>query len=403
MKRTNVFQILIAFILLLAALFGSTHTAYADSVVVTDCSNENQLTTFINGAPAAGRTITFNCGTATIPFTFSKSFNKNITIDGGNLVTLSPNNTYAFQVQAIGTLTLQNITIANGHSSPTGGIENIGTTIIAGSTFTNNHSTNNGGAIANTGTLTVANSTFSGNSATNRGGAINNDGGTVSIVDSTLSGNQAGTQGGAIYHINSGSVTLNRVTISGNSSASDGGGIYSNTNGTDTLTNVTLSGNHATGGGTGGGGIFQNNGNATLKYVTIANNTTVAYGGGLYTNNLNGATMSLQNVLLSGNSVSNCDGANETDVGGNMSSDNTCPFPVNRKNVNTQIGPLANNGGPTLTHMPLPPSPAINAGVCIVGITVDQRGAARPASNCDVGSVEYGVVIPRLYLPLIMK
>jgi len=71
------------------------------------------------------------------------------------------------------------------------------------------------------------------------------------------------------------------------------------------------------------------------------------------------------------------------------------------------LGPLADNGGPTLTHMLLSGSPAIDAGQCINGVTTDQRGLPRfQGTACDIGAVERqpddadGFFI---YLPIIVK
>ena len=51
------------------------------------------------------------------------------------------------------------------------------------------------------------------------------------------------------------------------------------------------------------------------------------------------------------------------------------------------LGPLRNNGGPTLTHALLPGSPAINAGDTT--LTTDQRGEPRPAGGADdIGAYE---------------
>ncbi|MEP6896755.1 MAG: choice-of-anchor Q domain-containing protein, partial [Chloroflexota bacterium] len=53
------------------------------------------------------------------------------------------------------------------------------------------------------------------------------------------------------------------------------------------------------------------------------------------------------------------------------------------------IGPLVDNGGPTLTHALLPGSPAIDAGDDAACSAVDQRGIARPqGAHCDIGSYE---------------
>jgi hypothetical protein len=66
------------------------------------------------------------------------------------------------------------------------------------------------------------------------------------------------------------------------------------------------------------------------------------------------------------------------------------------------LGPLQDNGGPTLTHALLEGSPAINAiptGSCMV--SVDQRWVMRPiGAGCDIGAYEYGFL---LYLPLVLR
>ena len=58
------------------------------------------------------------------------------------------------------------------------------------------------------------------------------------------------------------------------------------------------------------------------------------------------------------------------------------------------LGPLVDNGGPTLTQALLPGSIAIDAASCAKNTpSQDQRGIARPqGSSCDIGSFE---LIPR--------
>ena len=75
------------------------------------------------------------------------------------------------------------------------------------------------------------------------------------------------------------------------------------------------------------------------------------------------------------------------------------------------IGPLANNGGPTLTVALLPGSDAIDAADPVQGcvnsnavLTTDQRGAARVTGvRCDVGAYEFGSQLPWIYLPLLNR
>ena len=78
-------------------------------------------------------------------------------------------------------------------------------------------------------------------------------------------------------------------------------------------------------------------------------------------------------------------------------------------NINTDplLGPLADNGGFTLTHDLRPGSPAIDAGSPTVCPATDQRGAARPidgdgkdGARCDMGAVEY---MPKVFLPLVRR
>jgi hypothetical protein len=50
------------------------------------------------------------------------------------------------------------------------------------------------------------------------------------------------------------------------------------------------------------------------------------------------------------------------------------------------LGPLANNGGPTATHLPAPGSPLRGSGHGCPA--TDQRGNSRDAARCTVGAVE---------------
>jgi hypothetical protein len=64
-----------------------------------------------------------------------------------------------------------------------------------------------------------------------------------------------------------------------------------------------------------------------------------------------------------------------------------------------KLGPLANNGGPTLTMALLPGSPAIDAGNTSLAPATDQRGFPRPAGlAADIGAFEYGSVMPAVAL-----
>jgi hypothetical protein len=87
--------------------------------------------------------------------------------------------------------------------------------------------------------------------------------------------------------------------------------------------------------------------------------------------------------------------------GYNVDSDGNCQLtaPTDRPGVDPLLGPLQDNGGPTLTHALLPGSPAVDAipwgtnGCGTTGIN-DQRWQARaqPAwGACDIGAYEAAV------------
>ena len=63
--------------------------------------------------------------------------------------------------------------------------------------------------------------------------------------------------------------------------------------------------------------------------------------------------------------------------------------------ANPLIAPLANNGGPTLTHALLPGSPTLDAGDDSLTGT-DQRGFPRlSGAHVDIGAFEFGVPVPQ--------
>lgn len=299
-----------------------------------------------------------------------------------------------------------------------------GTATLTNVTFSGNSATYGGGLYNYTGVVTLTNVTLSGNTTSKQGGGLSNIG-TAALTNVTLSGNSAGVEGGGLR--NFGEATLTNVTLSGNS-ANHGGGLYNE--GTVTLSNVTLSGNSAPGGGDGGGLHNSFGGRATLTNVTLSGNTA-NIGGGLYNDNT-GTTTTLIHVTFSGNSAGigggiyrqagsvsaqntiiaigpsggNCVGG-VTDNGFNLSSVMSCGCVMSCSIItvpNLLLGPLADNGGPTKTHLPLPGSPAIDfvAFGCPPPAT-DQRGAPRNIGACDAGAVEFGALLPRLYLPIVLK
>jgi hypothetical protein len=108
---------------------------------------------------------------------------------------------------------------------------------------------------------------------------------------------------------------------------------------------------------------------------------------------------------LAGNTGGNCYVPSYgaiTDLGYNISDDNSCDFTAtgSQNNTNPMLGAFGNNGGPTQTIALLSGSPAIDA-IPLADCTdqasppnriiTDQRGALRPDAGellCDIGAYE---------------
>ena len=91
----------------------------------------------------------------------------------------------------------------------------------------------------------------------------------------------------------------------------------------------------------------------------------------------------------SGASVAECSGS-VFDLGHNLSSDWCFTDATSFNQTNPKLGPLADNGGPTLTMALLPGSPAIDAGDTSLAPPTDQRGFPRPfGAAADIGAFEY--------------
>ncbi|MBI2913013.1 MAG: hypothetical protein HYY03_03745 [Chloroflexi bacterium] len=249
-----------------------------------------------------------------------------------------------------------------------------------------------GGGIRNEGMLSLANVRVRDNTMRGDGGGICNVG-TLLLTDSEVTGNSASLigSGGGIW--NSGVATLVRVTVSDNRAlVQNGGGILNE--GTLIVRDSTVSGNvmEAPFGSRLGGGIASG-GSATLTNSTIAGNSAGVEGGGIYSGS---GTLTLTNTVVSGNAGGDCSGPIASS-GHNLDSDGSCSFsgPGDISNADPLLGPLAENGGPTMTHALLPGSPAIDGGDEAACAASDQRGAFRPQDGdgdgdaaCDIGAYE---------------
>jgi hypothetical protein len=242
------------------------------------------------------------------------------------------------------------------------------------------------------GFLTIADSILDDNS----GPGVDNNAGGVTIVDTTISGNSVGKTGGpsdvggGVYTYQDGgkipgNLTVINSTISGNFAFSAGGGIACGESSL-TVINSTISGNSA---GAYGGGIVGGSFGTMIVNSTVSGNSAASCGG------VCGGAVEIGNTILNTNAAGNIDGM-VTSHGYNISSDDGGGLLTgsgDQINTDPLLGPLRNHGGPTLTHVPLRGSPAIDAGDPSFAPPPDhdQRGACFYrvfGGRIDVGSVE---------------
>jgi CSLREA domain-containing protein len=269
-----------------------------------------------------------------------------------------------------------------------------GTVVISGVTIMDGNITGDGGGIYNDDAdLTLINTVVNSDTASSNGGGVYVGFGSAKLEGGQIVSNTAIQGGGGVY-IYRGSATLSGGQVVSNTAARDGGGIY-NQDGALVLVNTTVSGNGAS---ASGGGLYNDSGGTSvLTYTTVASNTATSGGGGIHRA---GGTVLLQNTIVAHNGTANCNGG-VTSNGHNLEYGDTCNLTATTDITDTDplLGPLTYDRG-TLVHPLLAGSPAIDAGVCISGITTDQRGMSRVAP-CDIGAYER--VWQKVYLPLVLR
>ncbi len=313
---------------------------------------------------------------------------------------------------------------------------------------------NNGGTLAIDGALITANQTPTQTALAGYGGAVFNTG-ALTLARSHLSQNQ-GRYGGAVFVGGEGQgaaqATLDHVTFKLNTAGSLGGGLYTNNALTSvTITNtlfylntapgggglarfnaglrivdsafvqntavsggglslsagpaptdgpyvhvesVTISGNTAS--SSQGGGLF-NSGRAELYHVTVTGNS-----GGTYT--VLGGNTRLRGAVLDNAGALNCDGDGTGQLsndGGNHIGDNSCGPQIPVGAGDPRLGPLAIDARTgTYYHAPLSDSPLIGGGFNCPDH--DQLGALR-VGLCDIGAIEFGGLLPQVWLPTLSR
>ncbi len=293
-----------------------------------------------------------------------------------------------------------------------------------------------GGGVYTAGSFDIEESSISGNTNTSATPSFGQDGGlNVGGGIAALGGGQLLNSTVATNSVLGGAGYTDQINDYSSDAGNDGdgGGIY--TTGAITITNSTIASNSADGGNAGnadghddmgrpggngsGGGIFTTTTALIILDSTIADNSTAGGTGGTsgseYTPGIAGVglaagvaiasgTATFDNSIISGN-ISHHSPIG--DVSGTINSSSSHNFigggsdltnGVNGNivgNAFPMLGALANNGGPTMTMLPLAGSPVIDAGELALspsGISTDQRGAGYPRvidGSVDIGAVEY--------------
>jgi hypothetical protein len=368
------------------------------AITVTGCTISGNIVTLSGGGIDATGDVTVTDSMITDNRAGSGSVGGGISATGAGLVSVT------------------NSTIRGNSAGSGGGIyRSNGSLNVTGSTLEANTATNGGGIFADSATAIVSDSRLSGNIVTSQGGGIYGHNGQLTIRDCTLVGNMASYGGGLLGRSNT--MTIERSTISGNQSPHSNGGGIELVFATLNLTNSTISGN--TSGS--GGGVLCYFSTATIKHSTITGNYASVAGGGIRV--LGTGSMTLEHTIVAANLL----GAALSDVWGaatagysliGVDTDASITDVMGTSQIGSDgspilpmLAPLADNGGPTMTHAPLAGSPAIDAGdpnfnpadpdgnpLTDDALPYDQRGApfvrvidgnGAGGAQIDIGAVEF--------------
>jgi beta-glucanase (GH16 family) len=357
-----------------------------DELVVTTLadSGEGSLREAL-GTIADGGTITFDPALAgeTIPVGKELVASRSVTIDATaapGIVLDGQGEDRVLRVTAGATVALHHLVVANGAGTlQGGGVQNLGTlhldhVVVRDNVIPNTAATDfqNGGA-----------------------GIYNGTDAVLTLTDSTVADNTSENQpGGGIYGFFGSDITITRSTVNGNVSGDVAGGLRSL--GDATIVNSTFSGNVST--AWHGGGVFHTDGSLTVTSSTFAGNLAPAgTASGILVATFGApADATLTDNVLQGHAgavacaIEGGGTATITSGGGNVISDGSCnPGATDQSATDALLEPLADNGGPTLTHALGAGSPGIDAAGSGACPATDQRGVTRPqGAGCDAGAFE---------------
>jgi CSLREA domain-containing protein len=271
----------------------------------------------------------------------------------------------------VANVVIEDVTLRGGNGTDGAGIITFAPTTIRRVLMTDCHGNDDAGAIMSFATLEVADSVFEENTAIDDAGALMTFA-QATVTRSTFHHNTAGNDAGAI--MNFAELTVENCTFSDNEAGTAAPG-------------------------TGTGGAIKSFDALTLTASTFTANRAGLAGGGLHTDVDVAQSVQLEGNIVAGNLPGDCGVQAGTpaihSLGHNLDGDGSClPTPAtgDQTNPTPGLGPLADNGGPTMTHALLPGSPALDAWtVGCPGPDTDQRGAVRPQGTaCDIGAYELG-------------
>jgi hypothetical protein len=457
--------------LLAGGLYATGGTASFTSSAIRDNTASNAGVGLGGGAYAIGATLTLDgtavsgnsaavaggglavAGTATVAIQGASSVSGNDAVSGGGILNA-------------GTLTVAGSHIdGNSASFQGGGVYNGSSAAadapratLTDSTVDGNDAAQGGGGLLTLqrATLSVSGGEVNGNTAVGGAGVVVGDGAPATFAGTDFLDNTATSIGGGAV-LNAGTLALDQVRIhnthathtTGNTGL--GAGIYSGSSAANAVTKLTVTRSEISGNdGYAGSALltFSNGTGATnaasIDNSTIVDNTNSSTVGALevfhpltltnstVTGNTAAGTnagalamadstkVGVAGTILSGNGAKSCS-APVNDGGHNLTdpADASCGFTTGKHDVlkAPQLGALADNGGPTLTRLPSPTSPALDVvspgtstgltdavgggavQLCASGST-DQRGTTRPqGARCDLGAVEADQVVPTVTGP----
>jgi predicted outer membrane repeat protein len=316
-------------------------------------------------------------------------------IDGGN----APGGGLGVQAFKVdGSLILDGVGIQNCYSSLFGGAVEVG--LSASFQFLNSRAEANtsgfyGGAVYSEGTVDVQQSLITGNLAYQGGGMY--VAGSTTVEDTTISSNTATDLGGGGITNALMGLTVRRSLIQGNDAGtSNGGGIQTfRASAATKVENSTLDDNTAT---DGGAISCHNDGSTSLYSVTVTFNQATTNGGGISCPDasMEGSILHRNAAVMGPEIYGTLESLGYNLIASTSGATITGSTTGNLIGINPQIGPLADNGGKTLTRALAIGSPAVDAGApACSGLTTDQRGSPRPrdgdassTAECDIGAYE---------------